>query len=221
MDEEVPASSTPEPVLRLLELGKPQYARDLSWPDYSSFGILSEHIPYLIRLATDQNLLHLTDENEARAWGPIHAWRALGQLHAAAAIIPLMKLFHEVRDDDWVIEEMPTVFTLIGPPAFPYLEQYLRDEGYPPYSRLVAATSLTHLAIAYPALRDGAVQVLTDQLIGFEQNSPGMNSVLIANLVDLNAVEQANLIQKAFTESRVDRFIVGDWADIKRRLDIE
>ena len=206
------------PVAKLLELGEPTYARDFAWPDYRSYGIAPEHIPALIAIATDQELIHLPDERDPRGWGPIHAWRALGQLHAQEAIQPLMRLFHEVRDNDWVIEEMPDVFALIGPPAFSPLVSYLRDRSYPTYSRLVAATSLMQMAFVEPAVRDQSIAVLAELLSSYAENSPGMNGVLVANLVELDAVEQADLIQKAFTEGKVDRFIVGDWRDIKHRL---
>lgn len=214
------ASTTPEgdPIARLLALGEPRYSREFAWPDYRSFGLSFEHILALIRIATDIDLINLPDENDPRGWGPIHAWRALGQLQAQEAIQPLLRLFHEVRDNDWVIEEMPDVFALIGPAAFPALAAYLRNTSYPAYSRLVAATSLMQMALSHPQVRDQGVEILAEQLSAFKNNIPGVNSVLIANLVELQAVEKVDLIQKVFTEGKVDRFLVGDWRDIRHRL---
>ena len=207
-----------EPVQKLLALGEPKYARETSWPDYRSFGIETEHIPSLIAIAVDHTLLCLEDESDSRVWGPIHAWRALGQLKACQAIRPLIQLFHQVQDNDWIIEEMPDVFALIGPEAFADLAAYLRDSSYPSYARLVAATSLMQMALVHPHLRSQAIDLLAVQLSGFQQNSPGMNGVLIANLVELEAAEKADLIQKVFSEGKVDRFIGGDWRDIRLRL---
>jgi len=207
-----------DPIIHLMELGEPHYTQDFAWPDYRSFGITSALIPALIQIATDTNLIHLPDENDPRGWAPIHAWRALGQLQAGEAILPLLRLLHEVRDNDWVIEELPDVFALIGPAAFPALVDYLSDTGYPAYARLVAATSLMEMARNHPQVRDQSVAVLAEQLARFEQNLPGVNSVLIANLVELQAVEKADLIQRVFTEGKVDRFLVGDWRDIRHRL---
>lgn len=206
------------PVAKLLELGEPKYSREFVWPDYRSFGITEEHIPALIQIATDHDLIHLPDESDPRGWGPIHAWRALGQLQAQAAIEPLMRLFHEVRDNDWVIEEMPDVFAMIGSVACPALLDYLRDLVHPPYSRMVAATSLMQIALAHPPTRGATIAALTEQLSDFTHNSPGVNGVLIANLVELDAIEQADLIQKVFAAGKVDHFIAGDWRDIKARL---
>lgn len=213
-------SATPEidPIQKLLELGEPKASREFAWPDYRTFGITCAHIPALIQIATDPGLIHLPDETDPRGWAPIHAWRALGQLQSKEAIQPLLQLLHEVRDNDWIIEEMPDVFALIGPAAFPALADYLRDESYPAYSRLVAATSLMQIALSYPELRGQSIEALADQLAGFQHNPPGVNSVLIANLVELQAVEKADLIQKVFTDGKVDRFLVGDWRDIRHRL---
>lgn len=218
MVEDGSGAAAAGPVERLLELGEPRYSRDFVWPEYRALGIGPEHIRALIEIANDIELIQLEDESDPHAWGPIHAWRALGQLQAVEAILPLLRLFHQVRDNDWVIEEMPDVFAMIGPAAFPALAAYLRDTAYPPYSRLIAATSLMQIAQVYPGMRAQAVEALAEQLAGYEQNSPGMNGVLIANLVELEAVEKAELIQKVFTESKVDRFIVGDWRDVKYRL---
>ncbi len=206
------------PVSALLELGEPQPTQEFAWPDYRAYGVCSKHTPALIKLATDHNLLQMTDEDNPCAWGPVHAWRALGQLQAVEAIGPLMALFHEVHDNEWVIEEMPDVFALIGPPAFTSLVDYLNNPGYPVYSRMVAAASLMQIAQRAPALRDRTVEVLAGQLVKFHENSPGMNGVLIANLIELEAYEKADLIHSVFSACKVDRFIVGDWRDVRLRL---
>lgn len=129
-----------------------------------------------------------------------------------------MRLFHEVRDNDWVIEEMPDVFALIGPSAVSSLETYLENTAYPVYSRLVAATCLMQIAIVHPHTREKAVGVMAAQLSEYIHNTPGMNGVLIANLVELDAVENADLIHQVYKDGMVDRFIVGDWRDVKIRL---
>lgn len=215
MAADAPGAAEAGPIVKLLELGEPDYSREFTWPDYSSFGIGPVHIPALIRIATDEGLLRLPDESDPRSWGPVHAWRALGQLQAEAAIAPLLRLLNDIRDNDWIIEELPDVFALIGPSALPALVDYLSCPNYPAYARLVAATSLMEIARLHPGVRTQSVEVLSEQLAGFKQNSAGVNSVLIANLVELQAAEKADLIQKVFTEGQVDRFIVGDWRDIK------
>lgn len=206
------------PVARLLGLGEPRCASPAEWIDYRQFGLGPEDIPALIRLATDIALLSDGNEKDARVWGPVHAWRALGQMGAVEAALPLLNLFHAVPDNDWIIEEMPDVFALFGPRAFSPLADYLADTSRPTYARLVAATSLMQMALLSPELREKSVAALADQLANYRANSPGVNGVLIANLVELNAVEQRDLIHKVFVESKVDRFIVGDWRDVRLLL---
>ena len=206
------------PVAALLEMGLPRGIQEVAWPDYRGLGLCTEHIPALIQIATDQSLFQIVDENNPNAWGPVHAWRALGQLGASEAVDPLIGLLHGVRDNDWVIEEMPDVFALIGMPAFAPLVEYVQDTAFPVYSRLIAATSLTQIALREPRMRSEVIEILAGQLAGYRDNSPGMNGVLIANLVELHAFEKAELIHRVFVESKVDRFITGDWRDVRVRL---
>lgn len=206
------------PVARLLELGEPSCTGAADWQNYLDLDLGPEHIPALIILATDLSLLNDPDENDRQSWGPVHAWRALGQLHAQPAIEPLINLFHSVPDNDWVIEEMPDVFALIGPGAFQPLADYLANVTRPTYARLIAATSLMEIARQAPELRELAITALVEQLAVFRSNSPGVNGVLIANLIELQASEQADLIHRVFVEGKVDRFIVGDWRDVRLLL---
>jgi hypothetical protein len=80
------------------------------WPDYLALGLGPEHIPDLIRMATDEKL-HWADSESLEVWSPIHAWRALGQLRAESTVEPLLGLLHRIDDDqdDWVGEEIPEV----------------------------------------------------------------------------------------------------------------
>lgn len=206
------------PVTRLLELGEPRCSCVLEWLDYRQFNLVPGHIPALIQLATDLSLLTNTDEDDARGWGPVHAWRALGQMRAVEAIEPLLNLFHALPDNEWIIEEMPDVFALIGPRAFAMLSAYLANASRPTYARLVAAASLTQMALRSPEVRDICITVLAEQLLNYKANTPGVNGVLIANLVELHATEYVELIHRVFAESKVDRFIVGDWRDVRLLL---
>src|SRR5437588_4593364 len=98
-------TSYPSPVDKLLTLGD---AREVggsvkNWSIYLELGLGPEHIPDLIRMAIDEELRWAYSDT-LEVWAPIHAWRALGQLHAEAAIEPLLSLFEESEDDEWVIE---------------------------------------------------------------------------------------------------------------------
>ena len=116
----------PPPVDQLLTLGD---ARNMTrWPDYVAIGLGPEHIPDLIRMATDEDL-NTADSESLEVWAPLHAWRALGQLRAESAVEPLLDLLHRVDDnhDDWVGREIPQVMGMIGPAAIPALAACVSD----------------------------------------------------------------------------------------------
>ncbi|HJW82967.1 MAG TPA: hypothetical protein VJ754_01565, partial [Anaerolineae bacterium] len=135
------AHDYPPPVNRLLTYGD---CRDRpGWPNYLKLGLGPEHTSDLIRMATDDNL-HQAMSDSREVWAPIHAWRALGQLHAAAAIAPLLGLLHRIDDDndDWVGEDLPRALALIGPAAIAPLAAYLADEQHGLYARVAASRAL-------------------------------------------------------------------------------
>jgi hypothetical protein len=78
--------------------------------NYLEPGLGPEHIPELIHMATDLELRGPESEEKGEDedpdfWGPLHAIRALGQLHAETAIEPLVNLLAELKDDEWMFEE--------------------------------------------------------------------------------------------------------------------
>jgi len=50
------AIAYPPPVDKLLTYGKPELSEAEDWPNYLEFGFTPEHIPDLIRMATDKEL---------------------------------------------------------------------------------------------------------------------------------------------------------------------
>ena len=124
------------PVSRLINVGDPRESLNhpdwqggLNWLDYQAqFGLQPDHIPELIRMATDDEL-HQAASDSTEVWAPVHAWRALGQLKAAEAIEPLLGLFHFVDDegDDAVGEDLPEVMGMIGPAAIQPVAAYLAN----------------------------------------------------------------------------------------------
>jgi hypothetical protein len=212
-------SDYPSPVDALLTYGEVESWRH-EWPNYpAALGLEPEHIPDLIRMATDRELNRAEGESP-RVWAPLHAWRALGQLHAEGAIEPLLDLLVEACEDhdDWAREELPVVFGMIGPAAVPALAQFLADEAKGSSARRVVADALQHVAQGGPDDRDECVAILTGQLAEAERNDPGLNGFLIAYLLDLGAVEAAPVIERAFATDNVDETVAGGWEDVRHEL---
>jgi hypothetical protein len=206
------------PVDQLLSYGEAQMSED--WPDYLALGIGKEHISDLIRMATDEALLGrgLGYEN---AWGPTHAWRALGQLEAEEAIEPLLSLFHFIddRQDEWMTEELPKVYGMIGPAAIPGLAAYLADTSHGQHARIAAAASLEAIGTQHPEARDACVTTLTRYLeqisAGEVTSDPSLNGFVIRALIQLEAAESAPVIEQVFADDVVDFLITGDWQDVQ------
>lgn len=211
-DHAMTAWDYPEPVSKLLTMGDPEVHK---WPDYLALGLSPEHVPDLIRMVLDDALY-----DDPASWAPIHAWRALGQLRAEEAIEPLTQLLQDIDDfdDDWALEEMPTVFALIGPAAIPTLADYILDTSHGTWARVTAARSLKEIGTNHPDVRSACVSVLTTALERFEMLEPEVNGFLILYLVDLEAVEAAPIMERAFEAGCVDPMVMGDWEDVQIEL---
>jgi len=216
---DVTTNPYPYPVSRLLNLGDPS---ERDWPVYTALGLTREHIPDLIRVIQDDNLNN-ADSESREVWAPLHAWRALGQLRAVEAVEPLLGLLWRIDewDDDWVGEELPRVFSMIGAPAIPALAAYLADATHGLYARIAAAYGLEWIARRYTVAREQSMTALSTQLEHFAENVPGLNAFLISYLLDLKAAEVAPLIERAFAADQVDLSVAGDWEDAQVKLGLK
>jgi hypothetical protein len=212
------SASYSSPVSELLTLGDCRDFRE--WPNYLDLGLSSEHVPELIEMATDQEL-NWADSESLEVWAPVHAWRALGQLRAVAAIEPLLVLFRELEDSDWASDELPEVYGMIGREAIPALARYLDDASHGLWPRVTAAFSLERIAAGDPSARDECATILSRQLERFTKNDPTLNGFLISYLANLRTVEAAPVMERAFAADRVDLSILGDWEDAQVRLGLK
>ncbi len=219
--------ATPEytfPVRQLLLLGDP---RELSSPmNLTEFGINKEHIPDLIRLAIETEFDEYEPTNP-EVWGPVYAWRALGSLHAEEAITPLVGLLNRIEenDDDWVQSELPEVFGKIGPVAIPALKACLNNEKLGQFVRGAAATSIAKIAKRTSA-RTECIDVLGQQLQSqlelpvdrFEDEQSELATFIVEELLQLQAVEKADLIEAAYATGNIVIGLTGDWEDAQVTL---
>jgi len=200
------------PVNKLLTIGEPESVNPDKWPDYMEFGLDPEHIPDLIRMATDRKLRDLEEEDyedeDPDYWAPIHAIRALGQLHAETAIEPLVNLLAELKDDEWMFEELPFVYGMFGPAAIPALAAYLADSSHEMYSRAYASNGFNEIANRYPESREECIAAISKQLETFKENDEELNALIISDLLHLKAIETLPLIERAFEADKVDEFII-------------
>ncbi len=210
----------PAPVDRLLTLGE-SHARHRPWPNYLELGLTATHIDDLIRMALDDDLNEANSDSD-EVWAPLHAWRALAQLRAEKAAGPLTQLLHRIDEDsdDWVAEDLPDVFGLIGPAALGVLQEYLANAQNPTYARIAAANGLGKIAEQYPDGRDECVRVLAMQLSHFADQDHSLNAFIINPLMALRAVEALDVIKQAFDADVVDLMVQGDFEDVQIEMGV-
>jgi hypothetical protein len=202
------------PVAELLTLGKPKELK--AWPDYLKSGFTQEHIPDLNRMVVDWEL-HWDESDDELYWAPVHAWRVLGQLQAEEAAESLILLlgFLDEYDSDWIGEEVPEVFGMIGPGTIPQLKKFLNEGGDKLWGRVSAAHSLEVIGNKYYRAKVNCITILTEQLKEFYENDETLNAFLISYLIDLKGTEALPVIEEAYESEMVDLLVCGDWEDVQ------
>lgn len=202
------------PVDALLTHGE----RDLEddWMDYRQLGITEEHIPELIKMATDEELLE-TKLGTAESWATIHACRALGQFKSADAVEPLISLIYRIHeyDDDWMGNDFLQVFPLIGKPALEPLKKYLANPHNNTYGRVGAAEYIEYIGLKNLELKDECTNIIAAQLDKCMLNDEYLNGMLVSLLMDVNATDKIDIIRNAYINERVDDSICGDLEDVE------
>lgn len=225
----MPRNSYSSPVNQLLDYQPgTQKLSPSEWPDYRQLGITTDDIPELLRMATDEDLYNMQDddlgffgEDSLLEYAPLHAVRALGQLRAESAIEPLISLFPKLDDafDNEVlfllVEDLTDVLSLIGSRAIPALAAYLADDSHELTWRVQAIVTIKTIASVHPDHHAHCVAALSQQLESFEENSPELNGHILWGLTDLKAIDSLPLIEQAFEAGRVDDEVVGDWNDVQ------
>ena len=213
------------PVAGLLAVGEPAAwgANSLDrWPDYTAMGLSASDSPELLRMAKDKDL-HLSERGSSLVWAPLHTWRALGQLRAVEAVVPLLEMleFLERINDDAGLEEMPAVLSLIGPPAIEPVGLYLEAATNGLYSRIAAAMALSRIGNRFAESRDLCIEQLCHTLGKAKWNDTALNCFIVLALMYLKAHEAADLIRKCFDAGDVEEEIVGDWEAVATELGVE
>jgi hypothetical protein len=159
---------------------------------------------------------------EAAALLPVTAWRALADLKAGAAVQPLVDLLRALDAfDDWASEELPHVFGKIGESAIDPLMHLAGDARAKQFARSIAVCGLRRVADYHPETRDRVVARLAEMLAGADEDHVEFNTTLLVELVELQAVEAAEPIERAFAGNLIDVGMMGDWEDVRRTLGVE
>jgi hypothetical protein len=190
-------------------------------PDYvTEFRLQQTHVPALVEIAREWVENDELPEDEWSA--PIHAWRALAQLRAVEVVEPLLAMQNRLDEqgDQWYLEEFHDVFGVIGAPALAALSEYLADRDNEEFPRISTANGLCEIGKRHPETRPQVVEVLASQLGEHEPGVYSLNGFLVLYLTNLNAVESAEVIERAFAAGVVDETVAGDWTIIREELGV-
>jgi len=213
------------PVAQLLTLGDPREGEEAvqpprQWRDYRDIGLSEDDISELVRLACDKRL-HRAAGDRPEVWAGLHAWRTLGQLGADEAMAPLLDLlnFLAETEGDWGLEEIPVVLAMIGPASIEPARQFLGDARKHLWARVGAASALREVAQRHPDSRDRCTRHLAACLENARWNDPTLNGFLVADLLEIGAVEASGVIEQTFRKGYVDPSVAGDWEYVREQLE--
>ena len=77
------------------------------------------------------------------------------------------------------------------------------------------------IGMSHAEAQEACITALTQQLEAFRKNDRELNGFLISFLVDLQAIEIAPLMQRAYAAGRVDEIVMGDWEDVQVALGLK
>jgi hypothetical protein len=171
----------------------------------------------LIRLLQDNALEDAVDS--VVVYGQVHAWRALAQMRAEAAIEPLLELLDEQENfedwDNWITEEVPIALGMIGPAALGPVANRLEASFARKHVQSYFAHALQEIAAKHPETHDEVVHRLTAFLDNAADNDPSVNGFVVGYLTDLEAVEAWPVVERAYTAGLIDVSIVGGLEEVK------
>src|SRR5258706_13097763 len=98
---------------------------------------------------------------------------------------------------------------MIGPAAIPTLAAHVADRSKEEFSRTFASNGLVEIAKMHPEARSEFISVISKLLESFDEEEPGVNGFLIADLGDLKAVEKLPLIESAFDADAADEITLN------------
>lgn len=220
-------------VNRLLKAPEPSWMK--AWGpednpyDAARLGISKEDIPGLIEIARrwfdEEGLSELCPDVDPETAGllPITAARVLGSLKAEAAVGPLIDILcgNEEEVDDWILEELPTVFGKIGEASFDPLMQIVTDQARLESIRSTAVHALMCIAKVYSHMRGRVINALTQLMTAADGDHIELNSTVLNHLVALNATKAAEPIERAFAANFLDVSMCGDWECVRRALGVK
>jgi hypothetical protein len=210
-----------EPLPQLMTLGRPDSFEAANWINYvHEYNLTDEHIPDLIRmLETYTQPLPPDapfDAESPEIWTGIHAWRALGQLKAEAAVQPIIDAIVRHVWEEWDYEDVPQALAMIGEAAIDGLEKALLEQASDTEANpFILQNALEVIGKNYADYRERIVDIFISMLENAENNLKDLNGFVMCSLKDWQIERALPAIEKAFEGDYIDWTICGDWDEVQ------
>jgi len=133
----------------------------------------------------------------------------LADPRAIPQLVNTLILAYEV-EDDWIMDDLPTVFGCIGPPAINPLKEFIHayngDNKFW-WSRSAAAEGLVAIAMNHPHEQERILTFLHG--LFSEEDDSEFLSFLVGSLLDLGDTSSLPILEEAFDREIIDEFIVN------------
>ncbi len=189
------------------------------WLDYpAQFGLTAADIPELQCFALDDSMMDVCPTGD---WD-LHGIRATTQLEPRAGIDLCLQILKIHPDADFVHEECVRICKRLGSIAIEPMVSALENPECPIWNRTIASDGLREIAKHHPEHRDICIQALISQLRRYaELDDDFLNTILVNNLVDLKAIESADLLAEVFAAGQIDEFATGTWPQAQVELGLK
>ncbi|WP_135621993.1 HEAT repeat domain-containing protein [Solemya pervernicosa gill symbiont] len=180
-------------------------------------GLSDIDVPELINLVLNKDLQNASGKSND-VWGPLHSWRALGQIGSPDAVEPLLSMFDYLENDDWALEELPIVMGMLGEASLNALSEYLRQATHKEFARAMAADGIKEVAMKHSDSREQSVSILIDYLKEPDSEARLLNAMVVSSLIDLDAKEAIGTIRGIYEAGLADLVHCGDIEDVELEL---
>jgi hypothetical protein len=153
------------------------------------------------------------------------AWRAAAFLNITEAIRLMLDILEESEklkiDTDLIATDLAHSGEMTDKAAIAFLCDFIQTKSYDDWTIISAVECLGYSLKNTPDMKNIIKEAMARRFIDFENNSSNLNAFLIDKLTELEAVELAETMEKAFAAGKVDESHIGIWEDTRRELRVQ
>ncbi|MFA6714237.1 MAG: hypothetical protein WC082_01495 [Victivallales bacterium] len=193
--------------------------------DYAEILSLTEKdLPDLRKLARLWLEFSGNEEDRIRWNVAITAWRAAAAVNITEAVRLMLELLDNAEklkiESDLLMTDLEQAGKMADKAAIVFLCDFIQIKTYGDYTTISAVDCLACAAKNNHDMENIVKDAMAKRFMDYENNSSSLNAFLIDGLTDLEAVELAETMERAFAAGKVDESHVGIWEDIRYKLGV-